>query len=323
MTTTNAQLSAEAKAANLARADLAIADLDTNGGLLNPQQANRFIDMILDQPTILPQVRVVRMDAPEVKINRMGFGERILRAARQAGSANDDGSNDRYVRKADRAAPTTSQIVLRDSEVIAEVRLPYEVLEDNIEGKSVEEHIMRLIAERAALDLEELGLWGDTSSTDAYLALQDGWLKRGNAHVADGGGQGPNPDFFASAMLALPQKYLRYLPQMRAWVSPANTIKYRQVVSKRQTGYGDTSLTTNNDLAAHGLKIEGAPSLAMDNVGNMGLFTFPQNLLWGIRRNVSIETDRDIRSREHIIVLTMRVATQIDDADAVVRLENI
>lgn len=308
---------------NLMRADIAIDQLDTNGGLLMPEQANAFIDLILDQPTILPTVRVVRMNAPEVKINRIGFGERILRAARQTGSANDDGSNDRYVRKADRAAPTTSQIVLRDDEVIAEVRIPYEVLEDNIEGQSLEEHIMRLIAQRAALDLEEKALWGDTASADAYLALQDGWLKRATAHVVDNASVGISPDVAANALLALPQKYLRNLPQMRAWVSVANTIKYRQRVAQRQTGYGDSALQNALPIQAHGLTIEGAPMLAADNVGASGLVTFPQNLLWGIRRDISVETDRDIRSREYIIVLTMRVATQIDDKDAVVKLVNI
>lgn len=313
---------------NLARADIAIDQLNTNGGLLQPQQANAFIDMILDQPTILPQVRVVKMNAPEVRINRIGFGSRILRAARNAAGlgAEDDGSNGRYVRKADRSAPTTSQIIMRDSEVIAEVRIPYEVLEDNIEGPSLEAHIMRLIAERAALDLEELFLWGDTAlaGTDAYLGLQDGMLKRATAHVADNLGAGINPDLFANAMLAMPQKYLRNLPQMRAWVSVANTIRYRQKVAQRQTGYGDSALQSGDlALSAHGLKLEGAPMLAADTIGATGLVTFPQNLLWGIRREITVETDRDIRSREYIIVLTMRIATQIDDADAVVKLENI
>lgn len=308
---------------NLMRADLAIADLNTNGGLLLPEQSNAFIDLILDQPTILPQVRVIRMNAPQVKINRIGFGSRILRAAVQSGGANDNGSNDRYVRAADRAKPTTSQITLTDSEVIAEVRLPYEVLEDNIEGQSLESHIMRLIAERAALDLEELFLWGDTTSGDAYLALQDGMLKRATAHIVDNASAGVSPDTFVNAMLALPQKYLRYLPQMRGFVSVANTIKYRQVVSKRITGYGDAAMQDNIPLTAQGLKIEGAPSLAMDNVGASGLVTFPQNLLWGIRRDISVETDKDIRSREYIIVLTLRIATQIDDSDAVVKITNI
>lgn len=311
---------------NLLRADIAIADLDTNGGLLQPQQANAFIDMILDQPTILPQARVVRMAAPEVKINRIGFGQRILRAAVQVGGAEDNGSNDRYVRKADRAAPTTTQIKLNDSEVIAEVRIPYEVLEDNIEGQSLEAHIMRLIAERAALDLEEFALWADTSksATDPFLGLQDGWLKRATSHVADNADAGVSPDLFANAMLALPQKYLRNLAQMKAWVSVANTLKYRQKVAQRPTGYGDTTLQSGTlPLQAFGLTIEGAPMLAAEDDGTSGLVTFPQNLLFGIRRDISVETDKDIRSREYIIVLTMRAALQIDDVDAVVKLANI
>lgn len=308
---------------NLARADATIAQFESTGGLLLPEQANTFIDYVLDEPTILKQARVIRMGAGKVKINRMGFGTRILRAARVTGSANDDGSNDRYVRKTDRAAPTTSQIELNDDEVIAEIRLPYELLEDNIEGQSMEAHVMRLIAQQAATDLEELALWGDTTSGDTYLALQDGWLKRSTAHVADNLGAGVNPDLFANAMLALPQKYMRNLAAMRAYVSVANTIRYRQNVSKRLTGYGDSALQDNIPLQAHGLKIEGAPMLASDGVGATGLMTFPQNLLWGIRRNISVETDKDIRSREYIIVLTMRVAVQIDDADATVKLENI
>lgn len=311
---------------NLARADLAIQQLDTNGGLLQPEQANTFIDMILDQPTILKQVRQVRMNAPEMKINRIGFGQRILRAARNAAGlgAEDDGSNGRYVRKSERAAPTTSQIMLRDSEVIAEVRLPYEVLEDNIEGQSLEAHIMRLIAERAAIDLEELALWADTTSVDDYLALQDGYLKRANAHVVDNGNAGVNPDLFNDAMLALPQKYLRNLSQMRGFMSMANTIRYRKNVAARQTGYGDTALQSGTmPLDAYGLRLEGVPALAMDGQGDTGLVTFPQNLIFGIRRDITVETDKDIRSREYVIVLTARVAFQIDDVDAVVKLEDI
>ena len=305
------------------RADLVIADLDTNGGLLQPEQSKQFIDMILDEPTMLKQAQVVRMGAPEVKVNRIGFGERILRAARTTGSANDDGSNDRYVRKTDRAAPTTSQVTLNASEIIAEVRINYETLEDNIEGQSLEAHIMRLIAQRAALDLEEWALWADTTSGDAYLALQNGWIKRATAHVADNLGAGINPDLMANALLALPQKYLRYLPQMRAFVSMANTIKYRQKVSQRLTGAGDSAMMGTLPLFAHGVQMEGAPMLAADDIGATGLLTFPHNLIFGIRRDITVETDKDIRSREYIIVLTLRAGLQLDDADALVKFENI
>lgn len=305
------------------RADLTVAQLDTNGGLLTPEQSKQFIDMIMDEPTMLPQARVIRMGSNEVWINRIGFGSRILRAARQSGSAQDDGDNARYMRAADRAAPVTTQIQLTDSELIAEVRIPYEALEDNIEGVSLEAHIMRLIAQQVALDLEEWALWADKTSGDAMMALQDGWMKRATSHVADNLGAGVSPDLFTNALLALPQKYLKYLPRMRGFISVANTIRYRQKVSQRQTGYGDSAMQQDIPLFAQGLRLEGAPMLAADNVGASGLVTFPQNLIFGIRRDVKVETDKDIRSREYIIVVTLRAGLQIDDSDALVKLENI
>lgn len=307
---------------NLARADLVLADLENNGGYMQPEQANRFIDFIYEEPTILRQARMVRMAGPEMKINRMGFGSRILRAASQTGGAEDDGSNGRYLTKANRSKPTTAQIELKTSEVIAEIRIPYEVLEDNIEGQSFESHVMRAIATRVAVDLEELGIWGDTASVDTYLALQDGWMKRASAHVLDNLSAGITPDTFASALLTLPQKYLRNLPQMRAYISEANRIKYQQAVSRRLTGYGDAAVQENLPLVAHGLKIEAAALLSSGG-GESGLVTYPQNLIWGVQRQISIETDKDIRSREYIIVVTARVALQIDDVDATVKMTNL
>jgi len=311
--------------ANLARADVALADLEANGGMLNPEQANQFIDFVMEEPTVLQQARVVRMAGPRRKINRMGFANRILRAARQVGSANDDGGNDRYVRKNDRAAPQTSQIELNTSELIAEVRIPYEVLEDNIEGDNMEAHIMRQIAVRAALDLEEWSLWADESSADPYLALQDGWMKRiqTDGNVLDWNSAGVNPDLFASALLALPQKYLKNLAQMKAWITHANRIKYQQKIAQRLTGYGDSAVQNNIPLQAHGLTVEAAALMTGGLSGEGGLVTFPQNLLFGIQRDISIESDKDIRSREYIIVLTCRTALQVDDVDAGVVISEI
>ena len=307
----------------LQRADIALADLSSNGGMLAPEQSNAFLDMVLEQPTILKQVRQVRMAGPERKINKIGFASRILRAASQTGGAEDNGSNGRYVAKADRAKPTTSQITLNTKEVIAEIRLPYEVLEDNIEGASLESHIMRLIAERAAIDLEELVLAGDTASGDAYLALMDGYMKRMSSNVVNNASAGITPTLFKNGLLAMPQRYHRNLNQMKHFVSVANTIKYRDVVANRGTGYGDSMLTGTQPIYAYGVAVEQAPMLAAIGSGNQGIFTFPQNLLFGIQRDIRVETDKDIRSREYIIVLTCRVATQIEDEAATVKYTNI
>ena len=63
--------------------------------------------------------------------------------------------------------------------------------------------------------------------------------------------------------------------------------------------------------------------LSVVGTGNQGFLTIPHNLLFGIQRDIRVETDKDIRSREYIIVLTARVATQIEDELCTVKYTNI
>ena len=111
----------------LRKADIAIADLTANGGELTPEQGASFIRKLIKQPTLIRKCRVVEMMASKRKINKIGFGTRILRKATAsvALTANQ------------RSKPTTEQIELDTKEQIAEVRLPYNVLEDNIERASI------------------------------------------------------------------------------------------------------------------------------------------------------------------------------------------
>jgi len=307
----------------LQRADIALSDLAANGGLLDAEQANAFIDMVMEQPTILRRVRTIPRAPPRANTHRLASPSRILRAARQTGGENDDGTNDRYLLASERSKPTTSQFEINTEEVIAEIRLPYELFEDNIEGDSLESHIMRLIAERAAIDLEELALAADTTSGDSFLALHDGYLKRMSVNVVDNLSAGITPALFKNGMLAMPQKYLRNLSQMSHVISVANTIKYRDVVAQRATGYGDAMLTSQQAINAYGVPVDAAPMLAAVGSGNQGFFTFLQNLVFGIQRDIRVEVDRDIRSREFIVVLTARVALGVEDPDAAVKYVNI
>lgn len=307
------------------RADLVLADLNANGGLLDAEQANTFIDMVMEEPTILKQVRQERMNSPSKKINKIGFASRIMKAAPQGSTPyqQDDAINNRHLLAADRSKPTSSQIQMDTKEVIAEIRLPYEALEDNIEGQSFEQHMMRLIAGRAAIDLEELFLFADTGSGDAYLALHDGMMKRMVSNVVNNAGAGVGPAMFQAGMLAMPQRFLRTVANMKHVVSVANTIKYRGKVADRATGYGDSMLTQGGPIFAYGTPVEAAPMLAAQGTGNSGFFTNAKNLVFGIQRQLQVETDKDIRAREIIIVLTARVAMQIEEEAACVKYVNI
>jgi len=301
------------------KADLALADL-ASGGLLNPEQTDKFIQTLLESPTLINSARVVTMNAPQKKINKIGFGSRILHP----------GVSSTPLADVDRVKPNLGQILLQSKEVIAEIHLPYDVLEDNIEGGNInaaagssagglQDTIMTLVGQRAALDLEELAILGDTASGDAYLALTDGFLKRATAHVVDAGAVTINKDVFKAAIKAMPDKYLRVRGENSFFVSVDNETEYRDTVANRVTGLGDAALVTANSLAAFGSPIVAAPLMP----NTKGIYTNPNNLIFGIQRRVNIEYDKDIRARKFIIVLTARVDFQIEEVNAIVAINNI
>jgi len=300
------------------KADMALSDLAT-AGKLNPEQTDRFIRTVIDQPTLLNAVRTVTMSTPSRKINKIGFGSRIMRPAVSATALQDS----------DRVKPDLGQVQLDTVETMAEIHLPYDVLEDNIEGGNVSvpmqspagglhQTIVDLIAERAALDLEELAIQGDTSSGDAYLAMQDGYLKLAAANVADVGGAF-DKSAVKTALKTMPTRYLRNRAALQHFVSVDNETEIRDSYANRNTALGDSTVQANSPIYVFGSKI--TPVALMP--GANGLFTDPLNLIFGIQRNVLIEYDKDIRARVFIIVLTTRVAFKIEETNALVKYTGI
>jgi len=296
----------------LEKTDIAVTNLSSNGGYLNPEQSDRFIDLVLNQPTILREVRTVRMSSPVRLIEKVGFDSRILRAAPASGTTLTAG---------ERAAPTTSKVTLTTKELMAEVHLPYDVLEDNIEHSNFEETILRNMASRTATDLEELLITGDTASGDTYLATMDGLIKQATSHVVDvgGGSSAMGKAILKAGLLLMPDKYLRNRSAFRFWVSPANELHYRDEVADRETTLGDNTLEGFRPTYAYGIPVVSAALMPADKC----ILTHPQNIIWGVQRQISVETDRDIRARTYIIVLTLRVDMKFETEDAVVEINGI
>lgn len=307
----------------LRKADIAVSDLQNDGGYLNPEQANAFIRKLLIQPTLLSQVRRVVMSAPQRKINKIQFASRILRPAVSATALS----------AGDRSKPTTEQIELNTKEVIAEIRLPYDVIEDNIERGNVgaatdtggspmsgglRDTIMTLIAERVALDLEELAILGDTGSGDAFLALQDGYLKGVTSAVVDAGNAGISRRLLTDAMKLMPPQYRRNRGAMRHFVSTEQEIEYRDTLAARETSMGDAQLQSTAPVYGAGAPVEGVGLMPSAN----GLLTNPMNLIFGVQRDIMFETDKIITDRVYVIVVTARVALQIEEELACVKTIN-
>lgn len=292
------------------KADLAVANLVADGGYLNDEQSNKFIRSLHDEPTIINLIRTVVMNAPKRKIEKIGFGSRILHEAPSSGTALDS---------AKRSKPDLGMVELSTEEVIAEVWIPYDVLEDNIEHGGLEDTIMQMIIARAALDLEELILLGDESSGDPYLALMDGIIKLVPAsNTIDATDlTSISRAVFKRAMQNMPTKYLRNRSLMRHFVSHHVEMEYRDSIASRATTLGDEKISKFTPMFAYGTPV--IPAALMPD--SQLLLTYPKNIIWGIQRQIMIESDRDIRARVMIIVLTMRCDVKIEMDDACVIVE--
>lgn len=290
------------------KTDIAVSNLISSGGYLNPMQSNTFIRMLIDQPTLVNEIRTVPMNSPVMEVNKLGFTSRILRAAPASGTA---------LSAANRSAPTTDKVTLTTKEIMAEVHIPYDVIEDNIERGNLEDTIMAQIAERASLDLEELIIKGNTSSADAYLALLNGIIAQTSSHTVayTGAGQAISKTVFKDTLKAMPNKYIRNREALRFYVSPQVEIEYVDTLVDRVTPLGDGKITSWQPSRAYGIPVK--PVALMPD--HTCIFTFPKNIVFGIQRQIMIETDRDIRSRVLIVVLTLRADLKFEEEDAVVK----
>jgi len=311
------------------KADVIISDLTGNGGYLNPEQSNAFIRKLLVAPTLLAQVRRVTMSAPIRKINKISFASRILNAG-NGGS----GPYPTVLPSGSRAKPTTEQISLQTHEVVAEIHLPYDVIEDNIEGGNVgtfneggnppmaggfRDTIVSLIAERVAIDLEEQAINGDTSSNDTYLAQTNGYLKLISTNVVDAGGAAVSRTLLKNGMKTLPSQYRRNRAALGHMLSTEQEIEYRDTLAARETVGGDSQFQSTAPVYGSGSPVVGVPLMP----GSQGILTNPLNLIFGVQRDIMMETDKIITQRVYVIVVTARVAIQIEEELAAVKYINL
>lgn len=296
----------------LQKADLAVSDLVSDGGYLLPAQAVKFMRVLIDEPTIINQARVVPMKSPKQLIEKIRFGSRILAPA-SSGTALSSG---------DRVKPDLGSIEL-DAELFkAEVRLNDETLEDSIERGDLKDTIMELMAQRVALDMEEVIVRGDTASGDPFLAKFDGLQKQSDSNVVD---QSLDVDpkttkgLFYKMLKTMPTEFKRDKRSLMFYVSVNEELDYRETLSQRATIMGDKYVTDDAPVSAAGVPIMDLPTMP----DGQALCTNPLNINVGIWRKIKIETDKDVSAGQFIIVLSVRFDARFSVKQATVKATGI
>lgn len=311
----------------LAKADMALSDL-ASGGLMNPEQADNFIRILAQDTNFLQDVRLITMNRPQMYVNKLDLASRALRVANQGtiSSPLSGEAGTRALARADRVKVSTSRVELNTYEVIAEVNLPYEVLEDNIEGGAIDNTrfqatVLDKLAERIRIDIEDVMLNGDTASGDSFLAERDGVLKLTISNVVNNGGAALDAVTFNEMLQTLPDKFKRVLNRYKFYVSHNKAMQYMMQVAQRQTGLGDAVLVGGQgvNFAPFGVPMVGAASMP----SAQALLIDPSNVLFGVQRNMRLEYDKDTRERVLIMVFTMRFDFDLEQEDMVVKATNI
>mgnify|MGYP000633570072 FL=1 len=309
-----------------------------NGGLLNPEQSARFLDYMFDATVIGKVARTVRMKADTTEIDRMSIGEKLVKLATEA---DNTGVN---------SPVTFSKISLTTKKLRMDWELSTESLEDNIEGADVEDHIARMMATQAGNDIEDLILNGDTSLTgDALYKSFDGAVKKAktSGRVVDAAGAAVSRAVFNSALKALPRKYKQRRTDLR-FLAGSNLIQDYLYSTSNSTNFANpqdiASGIIRGDVPvvggpagyvapyAFGIPIVEVPLLPETQTGTYASpsgshgdvhLTFPNNVVIGIKRDVTVY--RFFWPRKDSIEYTMytRVGVQIEQADAWVVVKNV
>jgi hypothetical protein len=229
------------------------------GGKLNPAQADKFIDYVIDVTGLKNNARVVRFRNEEMNIDKIGVGKRVAMPATEA------------VAPTTRRGLKTTKVTLHPQEIIVPFEISDTFREVNIEGDAVEDHVIRMMATQLANDLESLYIEGDVLGRavvegdivdggqpnqfikDSYLALVDGWIKLAHGgHVVDAGGAAIGSSLFSLALNALPAKFKRNRADLRFMGSIDLEQNYREKIATRVTIAGDTALASNQGLTPFG-----------------------------------------------------------------------
>jgi len=300
---------------------------EAGSGILRPEQAQRFIDYVWDATVLAQDGRRVTMRANTMELEKINVGERVIRSAAQGvGDYTNSGA-------------TFSKVELTTKKIRLDWEVTAEALEDNIEGAALEDHLVRLMTNAFANDIEDLAINGD-GATGNFLSIMKGFVKKhkdnGDSHevamtVADNAW---TPEKMQEIILGMPRKYRALKNNLKFYVGTdtfAGIVKHNgtladaiaEAMGNRVAG---TAANRQAYLDGNGQTFGGARTTRVLGIdvqevpyypeGYVDL-TFPQNRVWGFQRDIVV--NREYKAKKDTIEYTVfvRFGIQWEEEDAI------
>ncbi|MGO4945889.1 hypothetical protein ACTQ50_05720 [Blautia sp. Sow4_E7] len=258
-------------------------------GLMNPEQARRFIQQTFEATNLSPLIRHEMRTAKSGEIDKIGIASRIMRKK-------VENTDDGY-----RAGVKTSQIEYATTAV----RLPWEITEEtlreNIEQQNLEKVITDLMTTQLGVDMEDLYLNGDeATSSEAqdydFLKINDGWIKqiKNGGHVYDASSASEmNLDMFYKTLAQIPNKYNN--GKLRWLMSPKRAQDWELFLLNKVIGAGGAVPDSIYTAPAKIQTVE-CPSLSDDII----LLTDPKNLI--VVNTYDVKLRRTVEGKDAIMM---------------------
>ncbi len=299
---------------------------DAASGILRPEQARRFIDYVWDATVLAQDGRRVTMRANTMELEKINVGERVIRAASQAvGAYTNTGA-------------TFSKVELTTKKIRLDWEVSAEALEDNVEGGALEDHLVRLMTNAFANDIEDLAINGD-GATSPFLSIMPGFIKKhkDNADSHEAAvtvtSNAWTPEKMQEIILAMPRKYRALKNNLKFY---AGTDAFAGIVKNNGTlsdaiaealgKNGNTYANTQAYLDGQGQTFGGARTTRVLGIDvqevpyypdNYIDLTFPQNRVWGFQRDIVV--NREYVAKKDTIEYTVfiRFGIQWEEEDAI------
>lgn len=279
--------------------------------VLQPGYFDKYVEYATRDTSILVDARQIIMDQQVVNIDRTGFTGRILEPGRETKVPN-------------RAKPEVRQERLVANELIADVAITDQALRRNIERGGYEDTLINMMAAQSGVDWETYSVLGNRNAVDAnpdidpLLVEQNGWVAKCRNHIYKddeeiaGAKEGKEVQTMLRSMLKhYPQEYRGDRRSLVYYLDSDTFDDYVEEVGERPTIAGDEAMTNYIARPYKGIEIREAPVLNeardINGVGTTAMLVNPDNLVYGIFENVTIERDRNVRRRLTDFVLTMEV----------------
>ncbi|MCP4676631.1 MAG: phage major capsid protein [Deltaproteobacteria bacterium] len=299
------------------KANFALSQLVSDGGLLYPLQAQKFMRLATIEAELLKLTTYRPMKRVKEDIDQIKFGSRVLRPYGEFVA----------MPEADRATPDLSKVQLETKKFAGEVELSEDVLDQNIEQGELRQTLMQLLAPAAGRDLEEVVINGDTASPDTFLAQFDGVLKQATSNVVDAVGAPLSKDLFNQAMRTLPQRYRKNKRELRFFTASNAELFYRNVLADRESAAGDKYLETDTPILAAGVPVVGLSQVPDDLGGGSDqtvvLLTHPKNIIVGVHREVKLDWEEIKRTSSIRIYVKLSACVAYSEESAAVKIINV